>query len=110
MQAKKFGILGNATKPSAKETVNKLLRLLHAHGAAECMLSSELADLTENGLKYQAILFFCLLNLSSKCIVDKKRNLVKNKKMFNFALLLKTISLLAKIISLFVFLFCFFRP
>jgi NAD+ kinase len=54
LQAKKIGILGNALKHSAKETVNELLKLLHAHGAGDSMLSSELAGLVNGTLKYSS--------------------------------------------------------
>ncbi len=54
MQAKRFGILGNAAKLGAKETVNHLLKLLHDRGANECTLSSELADLVEGGQKFNS--------------------------------------------------------
>ena len=52
MQAKKFGILGNAAKPGAKETVNELLKLLYARGANDCRISSELADIIEGSTTY----------------------------------------------------------
>jgi NAD+ kinase len=54
VQAKKFGILGNAAKPGVKEAVNKLLTLLRDHGATECTLSIELAELVEKQLKHQS--------------------------------------------------------
>ena len=54
MQAKKFGILGNAAKPGAKETVTELLKLLHEHGVSECMVSSELADIISEGSNYRS--------------------------------------------------------
>ena len=54
MQAKKFGILGNAAKPGAKEAVNELLKLLHARGANECTVSSELADIITGSTKYHS--------------------------------------------------------
>lgn len=46
--------MGNATKPGAKETVNELLKLLYAHGATDCMLSSELAGIGSSSLKYRS--------------------------------------------------------
>ena len=52
MQAEKFGILGNAAKPGAKEAVNSLLRLLYARGVDKCILSSELADIADNDFEY----------------------------------------------------------
>jgi NAD+ kinase len=51
MQAKKFGILGNAAKPGAAEKLNELLRLLHAHGASSCLISSDLANLVSGSSK-----------------------------------------------------------
>lgn len=49
VQSKKFGILGNAAKPGAKETVNHLLNLLHERGINQCMVSAELADIITEG-------------------------------------------------------------
>jgi NAD+ kinase len=51
MQAKKFGILGNPAKAGAKEKLSELLDLLHAHGAGECYVSSELGDLVSSKSK-----------------------------------------------------------
>jgi NAD+ kinase len=45
MQLKKFGIIGNTSKPGAKEKLQELLSLLHDHGASECFISSDLASL-----------------------------------------------------------------
>ncbi len=52
MQPQKIGILGNASKPGAKETVNDLLKLLHARGVDEPMVSSELAGIISDDWKY----------------------------------------------------------
>jgi NAD+ kinase len=54
MQAKKFGIVGNAAKQGVRETVKELLDLLHAKGATDCILSSELAELVSGSTKYHS--------------------------------------------------------
>ena len=45
MQAKKFGILGNAAKSGTKEKLIELLSLLHARGVDNCLVNSEIASL-----------------------------------------------------------------
>jgi NAD+ kinase len=54
VKAKRFGILGNANKTGVREALNKLLQLLADRGAGDCMLSSELGELVDHGLKYSA--------------------------------------------------------
>lgn len=53
MQFTKFGILGNAAKPGAKETVKVLLKLLKERGVKDCTVITELAGLVEEGQKLQ---------------------------------------------------------